>query len=59
MAVVHGDGRVDQIAAERPEAGKRAVFVGPGHPAKSDDVSGEDRREFPLFGHWSLSRRAA
>jgi hypothetical protein len=29
-AVMHGDDRVDEVAAERPEPGQRAVFVRPG-----------------------------
>ncbi len=57
--VMHRDRRVDEIAAERPEAGKRAVFVGAGHPAESDDVGSEDRGEFACRSHWSLSRGAA
>src|SRR5271165_962213 len=57
--VMYGDRRVDEIAAERPEAGKRAVFVGAGHPAESDHVGSEDRGELSFFGHWSLGHRAA
>ena len=32
-SAVHGDGRIDEIAAERPEPGQSAVFIGPGKPA--------------------------
>jgi hypothetical protein len=56
---MHGDRRVDEIAAERPKAGKRAVFVGAGHPAESDDVGSEDRGEFTCSSHSSLSRSGA
>ena len=31
-AVVHGDDRVDQVAAERPEPGENPVLVGSGKP---------------------------
>ena len=50
-AVMHGDGRVDQIAAQRPQPRKRAILVGAGEPAVADDVGHQDRREFPGLGH--------
>jgi hypothetical protein len=34
--VMHGDGRIDQIAAQRSQPGKRAIFIGAGKPAVSD-----------------------
>ena len=37
-AAMHGDRRVDEIAAERPEASKSAVLVRPGEPAETDHV---------------------
>ncbi len=58
-AVMHGDGGIDQVAAQSPKAGKRAVFVRAGEPTEPDHVGRQDRREFALFRHWSLSRRAA
>jgi hypothetical protein len=39
-SAVHGDGRIDEIAAERPEPGQRAVFIGPGKPAVPDHIRG-------------------
>src|SRR5208282_2368465 len=57
--VVDCDRWVDEIAAERPEAGQRAIFVRAGEPAESDDVSSENRGEFACRCHWSLSRSAA
>ena len=49
--VVDGDGRIDQVAAQRPEPGERAILVGAGETAESDHVGGEDRGEFSRFGH--------
>ena len=37
-AVVERDCRIDEIAAQRPEPRKRAVFVHPGEPAIPGDV---------------------
>ena len=44
-AVVHGDGRIDQVASERPEPRQNPIFVGPGKPRIADDVGHQDRRE--------------
>ena len=49
--VMHGDGRIDQVAAQRPQPRQGAILVGAGEPAVSDHIGGEDRREFPGFGH--------
>ena len=53
--VMHGDGRIDQIAAERPQPRQRAILVGAGEPAVSDHIGRQDRREFPGLGHDSPS----
>jgi hypothetical protein len=37
-AVMHRDGRVDQVASERPQTRQNPVLVGSGKPRKSDDV---------------------
>ena len=42
-STVHGDDRIDQVAAERPEPRQRAVFVGAGEPAIAHDVSNQNR----------------
>ena len=42
-AVVHGDGRVDQVAAQRPEPRQNPVLVGSGKPRIADDVGHQDR----------------
>ena len=36
-AVVHGDGRIDQVAAERPQPRQNPVLVGSGKPRIADD----------------------
>ena len=56
--VMDGDGRIDQVAAERPQPRQRAILVRPGEPAIADDVGHQDRREFARFRHWSLGRCA-
>ena len=48
---MHRDCRIDQIAAQRSQPGKRAIFVCAGKPAISDDVCRKYRREFPGLGH--------
>jgi hypothetical protein len=50
-AVMHGDDRVDQVAAERPEPRQRAIFIRPGEPAVARDVGHQNRRELPGLAH--------
>ncbi len=50
-AVMRGDGRVDKVAAEAPKTRKRAVLVGAGEPAITDDIRNQDRRELPSLAH--------
>jgi hypothetical protein len=38
--VVHRDRRIDQIAAQRAQAGERSVFVRAGQPAEADQICG-------------------
>ena len=42
-AVMRGDGGVDEVAAEPPQARKGAILVGAGEPAITDDVGHQDR----------------
>ena len=49
--VMHGDGRIDQIAAERPQPRQDAILVGASEPAVADHVRHQNRREFPGLGH--------
>jgi hypothetical protein len=57
-AFVNGDGRVDQVAAQRPQSGERAILVNRGETAESDDVGDEDRSDLSVFGHGALTRHA-
>src|SRR5271166_4894694 len=52
---MHGDRRVDEIAAERPEAGKSAILVRSGEPAETDDVGSQDRCKFPGLAHGAFA----
>ena len=57
--VMHGDGRIDQIAAERPQPRQCAILVRAGKPAVSDHIGRQDRREFPGLGHDSATMGSA
>lgn len=50
-AMMHGDGRVEQIAAQRPQPRKGALLVRAGEAGETDDVGDEDRREFPALSY--------
>jgi hypothetical protein len=50
-AVMHRDGRVDQVAAKRPKASKDSIFVRTCKPRIADDVGHQDRGEFPGLAH--------
>jgi hypothetical protein len=43
-AMVHSNGRVDQVASERPQPRQNSVLVGSGKPRIADDVGHQDRR---------------
>ena len=49
--VMHGDGRIDEIAAQRRNREKRAILVPAGEAAVADDVGRKDRCDFPSFSH--------
>ena len=55
--VMHGDGRVDEVAAQRPQPRERAVLVRAGEPAVADDVGGQDRCDFPGLAHGAPQAR--
>jgi hypothetical protein len=38
-AVMHGDGRVDQVASECPQSRQCAILIGSGQPAVPDHIS--------------------
>jgi hypothetical protein len=50
-AMMHGDGRVDQVASERPQSRQNPVLVDTGKPRIADYISYQDRREFPNSAH--------
>jgi hypothetical protein len=50
-AVMHGDGWVDQVAAQRPEPYKDAIPVRARKSGIADDVSDQDRGQFPRLAH--------
>ena len=50
-AVMSGDGRVDEVAAQRPEPRERAILVGARQPAVSDGISNQNRRELSGLAH--------
>jgi hypothetical protein len=56
--VVHGGGRIDEVAAQGAQSRERAILVRAGELGKADDVGSKDRREFTGFGHGLLRRNA-
>ena len=56
-AVVHGDGRVDQVAAERPQPRQNPVLVGSGKPRIADHVGHQDRGQFSGLAHGATPPR--
>jgi hypothetical protein len=48
---MHSDGRIDQIAAERPQPRQGTILVRPGKSAVTDHVGGENGGELPGLGH--------
>jgi len=45
-AVTHGDLRIDEIAAQRPQPRQDAIFVRANEPAIADHVRAKDSRQF-------------
>jgi hypothetical protein len=56
-AVVHGDGRIDQVASERPQPRQNSVLVGSRKPRIADDVGHQDRGQFPGLAHGATPPR--
>ncbi len=54
--VMDRDGRVDEVAAQRPEPRQDAILVRAGKPGEADHVRAQNRREFACFGHRGLRR---
>ena len=55
--MMHGDGRIDQVASERPQPRQNAILVGSGEPRIADHVGHQDRREFSGFAHGATPPR--
>ena len=55
--MVHGDGRIDQVASERPQPRQNPVLVGPSEPRIADHVGYQDRRELSRFPHGATPSR--
>ena len=51
--VMHGDGRIDQVAAQRPQSRQDAILVRARQPAVTHDVGSQDRRDFTALAHSS------
>ena len=53
--VMQGECRIDQVAAQRSEPGKRAILVRAGEAAVADYVRDQDRRNLPGLAHGAPS----
>jgi hypothetical protein len=47
-AMMHRDGRIDQVVAKRPQSRQRALFVRAGESAVTDHIGDQDRRYLAL-----------
>ena len=50
-AVMQGDGRVDEVAAQSPELRQRPILIGPGESAVADHVGDQDRSDLARLAH--------
>ena len=50
-AVMDGDCRIDQIAAQRAQSRQSPIFVRAGEPAVADDIRDQNRRNLPGLAH--------
>ena len=55
--MVDRDGRIDQVASERPQPRQNPVLVGSGKPRIADDVGHQDRRDFARLPHGAMPPR--
>ena len=58
-AVMEGDGRIDQVAAQRPEPRQNAILVRSREPAIADNIRNQYRRNLPGLAHGAPSGRRA
>ena len=56
-SVMHGDGRIDEVAAQRPQPRQNAVLVGSGQPRIADHVGHQDRGQFSGLAHGATPPR--
>ena len=54
--VMHGDGRIDEVAAQRPESRQNAILVGASKPAVADHVRNQNRSNLPGLAHGAPPR---
>ena len=54
-AVVERNGRVNEVAAERPEAREGALLVSAGEAAVADNIRDQDRDELSALAHYTAS----
>ena len=54
LPVMHRDGGVDEIAAQRSQAGESALLVGSRQSAVTDNVGDEDRGDLSARAHASF-----
>jgi hypothetical protein len=57
-AVMHGDGRINEVAPKGPEPCEDAIFVRASKPGIADDVGHQDRGEFPCLAHGVIAEVA-
>ena len=58
-AMMHGDCRIDQIAAQRAQSRQGSIFVRAGEPAIADYIRDQDRCYFPDLAHAAPSGQHA
>ena len=58
-AMMSGDGWIDEVAAEPPQARKGPILVGAGEPAITDDIRNQDRGELSGLAQFAPLRLLA
>jgi hypothetical protein len=52
------DGRIDEVAAQRPEPRQNTILVRSRQPAVADDIRDQNRRDFPGLAHGATPQDA-
>ena len=55
-AMMYGDRRINQVAAQRAQSRQSSIFVRAGESAIADHIRDQNRRNFPGFAHGAPSR---